>query len=200
MVLPGQVAKETRTQFADIIKRYLAGDHSLVQEIQANAKSTSPIAQMARESLGITTDEDMNRKRRREDLDYQIQRQESVTSFIHTMQLLDPNWKQDTRLLIQTKDLLKNIVLGPQAAITNGECAAPAPLSIQELARDLGYGTLGHADLCKIGKKAIEFYRAKHDSVPPKRLQFVDGAERSVNAYTEADRDILTHAVVAVMK
>ncbi len=68
-VLPGRVAKDTRTQFADIIRRYLAGDHSLIEEIQTNAQSPSPITQMASDSLGIITDEDMIRKRRREQLE-----------------------------------------------------------------------------------------------------------------------------------
>ena len=53
MVLPGNTAKETRVQFANILKRYMAGDQSLISEIQANASSASPIAQMARASLGI---------------------------------------------------------------------------------------------------------------------------------------------------
>jgi hypothetical protein len=210
MVLPGRVAKETRTQFANIIRRYLAGDHSLIQEIHANAQSASPIAQMARESLGIMTDEDMIRKRRREQLEIDkleadiqnsrlVTQQKSVEEFIKTMECLDPDWKKDTRLVVQTKDRLKNIVLGPQASITNGQDSQALPLSIQELARELGYGTLGHGDLCKIGKKAIELYRAEHDRAPPKRLQYVDGAERLVNAYTEADRDLLVRAVEAVM-
>ncbi len=68
-VLPGRVAKETRTQFADIIKRYLAGDHSLITEIQVNAQYSSPIAQMARKSMSIVSDEELTRKRRR-DLNY----------------------------------------------------------------------------------------------------------------------------------
>ncbi len=52
--------------------------------------------------------------------------------------------------------------------------------------------TVGHGDLCKL-------YRAKHDSVPPKRLHFVVGAERLVNAETEAERDRFVRAVEAVM-
>ena len=51
MVLPGKVAKETRTKFASIIKRYMAGDGALVDEINANAQSDAPIPQMARASL-----------------------------------------------------------------------------------------------------------------------------------------------------
>ena len=72
MVLPGQTAKETRVQFANIIRRYMAGDATLHAEIQANGSSSSPIAQMARESLGSqeVVDEQLVRlKRRREELE-----------------------------------------------------------------------------------------------------------------------------------
>ena len=48
MVLPGNVARETRKNFVDILNRYLAGAPSLIREIQANALSDSPIAQLAR--------------------------------------------------------------------------------------------------------------------------------------------------------
>lgn len=50
MALPGEGAKEYRSKFADIIKRYLAGDKTLVQEIKANAESNAPINQMARDA------------------------------------------------------------------------------------------------------------------------------------------------------
>ena len=71
MVLPGKVAKETRAQFASILRRYMAGDASLVAEIQANAQSTSPIAELARLDSG---DEGIvavnnNKKRKYEELD-----------------------------------------------------------------------------------------------------------------------------------
>ncbi len=53
MVLPGQTAKEFRKQLGVIIRRHFAGDQSLHAEIDANAMSSSPIAQLARESLGM---------------------------------------------------------------------------------------------------------------------------------------------------
>ncbi len=204
-VLPGRVAKETRTQFADIIRRYLAGDHSLIKEIQANAKTASPIAQMARESMNIVTEEELTRKRRREDIELQKMQaeavtlqQKTVTDFMEAMHALDPNWKNDTRLVIQTKDRLKNIVLGqPTAAITNG--TSDNSIYIQDVARSLGHSKLSHGDACRIGKKAAELYQALHSAAPPKRLQFVDGAERMVNAYTEGDRDLLVEAVNSSM-
>jgi hypothetical protein len=51
MVLPGKAATSYRQKFADIVTRYLAGDASLHSEIQANAASSSPVCEMAREAL-----------------------------------------------------------------------------------------------------------------------------------------------------
>ena len=51
MKLPGKLAKELRSRFVTIIQRYMAGDMSLVKEVEANAQSDAPIAQMARASL-----------------------------------------------------------------------------------------------------------------------------------------------------
>ena len=56
-VLPGSVAKKIRGISASIIARYLAGDKSLVRELNQNANSTAPINQMAQEALGITAED-----------------------------------------------------------------------------------------------------------------------------------------------
>jgi hypothetical protein len=73
MALPGKLASEARVQCANIIRRYMAGDGSLVPEIQANATSNSPLAQMARDSLGgDSTELEYNKKRKRELEDLEI--------------------------------------------------------------------------------------------------------------------------------
>jgi hypothetical protein len=51
MALPGTTAKLMRTQIATIIKRYFAGDASLIAEIEQNEASSSPLAEAARESM-----------------------------------------------------------------------------------------------------------------------------------------------------
>jgi hypothetical protein len=51
MFLPGEKAKQYRSGMVSIIHRYFAGDPSILREIEANAASDSPIAQMARSSL-----------------------------------------------------------------------------------------------------------------------------------------------------
>ena len=76
MVLPGDCAMDRRCQAVDIMQRYFAGDMSLVGEIEANARSDHPIAQMFRASMGsaavgVENDEERGRKRQRliEDLE-----------------------------------------------------------------------------------------------------------------------------------
>jgi len=51
MMIGGRQAVEYRVRMVDTIRRYLSGDPSLIPEIEANAASDAPIAQLARESL-----------------------------------------------------------------------------------------------------------------------------------------------------
>jgi hypothetical protein len=51
MILPGKIARETRNQFARIIRRYFGGDEALSNEITANSISSCPLARMARETV-----------------------------------------------------------------------------------------------------------------------------------------------------
>ena len=96
-------------------------------------------------------------------------------------------------------DHLKNITLGQQLLNTASANANEA-LYICDVARKLGFGKLSHGQACAVGRKAAELYREKHGKQPPQRKQFVDGAERTVAAYTEADREILESAIVFCLK
>ena len=58
MFLPGEHAKRHRSVMSQILTRYFAGDKSLLAEIEANAVSSQPVAQMARESLGLSTSDE----------------------------------------------------------------------------------------------------------------------------------------------
>lgn len=216
MVLPGKVAKETRCGFRDIIKRYLAGDMSLISEINANASSSSPIAQLARASLPEPGPEDPEARRKRikrEDLElikleHEIEemrastQEKRIKNFHAGMALMTqirPDWMQtDARFRLQTEDMVKNIVTqtsGPILTLTNGEpepIATPVSLSISQLVQELGGRPLKHADACRAGALAAKRFRAQHEMDPPKHRQWVDGAERIVNSYTEYDRELLT--------
>lgn len=150
MVLPGKVAKETRTKFTDIIHRYLAGDTSLIVEILENAASSSPIAQLARETLE-TTNVEIHTKRQleRDESRYEVEIAENkrrvvmiqleTQSAIVNTQLaivnaqsammdayvrLCPNQVLDDRARLMFKDNMLNLIMstGPSLkTIQNGD-------------------------------------------------------------------------------
>lgn len=51
MVLPGKKAKKVKTEFASIIRRYLAGDQTLILEINCNDATKSAVGRLAKESI-----------------------------------------------------------------------------------------------------------------------------------------------------
>lgn len=203
MVLPGRTARETRAKFAGLIHRYLAGDTSLIKEIENNASSSSPITQLARATLpsesSVVEDNEARRKRiKREDAETAKLEIENVQAVMNLMNALQPGWMEtDTRYRMQTIDRIKNIGCdggsgaAVQLSVTNGEQGKA--LYIMDLARELKCKTLTQGEAIRVGKMAAKRYRAAHcDQEPLKQIRFVDGAERSVNCYSEADREMLT--------
>jgi hypothetical protein len=112
MVLPGKVAKEIRVQFANIIRRYMAGDQSLVGGIEANAQAVSPIAEMARATL-VEGEDEQDRKRRRQMEDVYIRNQSlsCITGGMLIMNSLNPNWRNNASLVTQLEDQVTSIMM-----------------------------------------------------------------------------------------
>jgi len=185
----------------------------LIDEIEANAVSNNPIAQMARASLPVINEEETieNRKRKRELEDAEIQqmrtnteknRMENIKTFNSLMSFYNPNWQQeDKRLVLQMEDLLKNTMLGSagQKSITNGETMEDhSPITLSQVAADMGYRFPKGQD-SKAGRILAVRYREKYNKEPSKHKQFVDGATRLVNSYTEKDRDLVEEVIKECM-
>lgn len=217
MVLPGKVAKETRAQFAGIIERYLAGDQSLHAEIEGNASSNSPIAQLARHSLGIEKEDaaTLGFKRRREELEL-LKMEEEIKAMAQTRILTagaeleryrDPkrsNLDERTRLMLQ--DSLQNSILntpftcGTSAkAITDGKVSPNKPISIASVAKELGYNPNTNESK-SIGVDLRKRYIKEHGKPPPKHDQLCDGRVTLVNSYTEQDRALVVAALHAYFR
>jgi len=56
-LLPGANARNIRMKFANVCKRFLAGDASMLDEIQANQVSDSPLHALAREEMAYGADD-----------------------------------------------------------------------------------------------------------------------------------------------
>lgn len=215
MVLPGKIARETRVKFADIIRRYLAGDHSLIMEIQDNAVSTSPIAQMARASMGSPGVDEICRKRQmqREDalfeMDMAERKQRLMQSMAETQKtimdqysFLCPGQVLDDRARLVFKDNLLNLASpsGMSATVQAIENGVPVltqedtrPITISSFAMEEGkrYNTKA---LQRIGVIMSSMYQKKYGGKAGQHEQYTDGAVRAVRSYTRRDTDMLLEA------
>ena len=72
------------------------------------------------------------------------------------------------------------------------------PVTISGRAIDLGI-KLDRKDAIRVGKITARLYREKHDKNPVKHTQYVDGAARHVNSYTEDDLDIIDEAINGIL-
>jgi hypothetical protein len=211
MVLPGEMAKSVRVQISNIMTDFFKGSESLVDQIRVNAASNSPICQLARASGGSVEDQEARRKRvKREDLElvkleHEIQdmRVKNFQNGMAIMTQIRPDWMQtDARFRMQIEDMARNIMTTPVLAqrLTNGEQTGEsesnkASLSISQLAQELGCKRMLHAHMCSAGSRAAKLFRTRYGQDPPKHRQWVDGCERLVNSYTEADRGLLTEVL-----
>jgi len=223
VILGGKHAGEFRTIVLGVFTRYMAGDRSMIEEIQANAASTAPIHQAYRQALAqepVVDGAGAKRQMEREDMLFELEIQERklaleerksrmgvelqeknlqvVQTFSGLMTSLNPDWKNDARLRLQIEDSMKTAMFGgQQALITNGESPATSrSISVSQVAQELGV-RLNHSDSITIGRALASEYRKEHSEPPSKHRQWVDGAEREVNSYTERDRHLVERVILA---
>jgi hypothetical protein len=213
MVLPGKMATELRRKFADIIKQHIelqndpdTGKTSVHINSDTVEVTEARCKRIKREDLELAKLElEIDEKRANVLLRLQEVQEKRIKNFKDSMALVsefNPSWqKTPGRFRMQANDIAKNILITPVTAarITNGEQSEvekrQMPLSISQLALELGCGQLSHDNLTKAGKIAASLFRIKYGHEPSKHLQYVHGAERNVNSYIEADRHILTQAL-----
>jgi len=212
MVLPGKVAKETRTKFADIIRRYIAGDRSLIPEINANAQSDAPIAQMARAADAVNVDQmALPLKRKLEELqiaeleiqiqtkkqEYAIKKQDCVITSVVQYRELCQDTIMDERARLIFKDYFLNQAMSfQQPQITNGSDGSGStvnnnkPISLSLVAGEMGL-RIPTNELIALGKELKKRYVALHGKDPSKHDQLCDGRMTKVNSYMESDRPLM---------
>ena len=100
MILGGKVAAEFRQIVEGVFTRYMAGDHSMLEEIHANAVSTAPIHQAYRQALAqepvVDSIGDKRRLERQDallELELKERNMSVIGSFCGLMSSLNPDWK-----------------------------------------------------------------------------------------------------------
>jgi len=216
--LPGDHAKNFRGKAAEILTRYFAGDYTLVQEIEKNSKSESPVNVMARHALenpDFSSDEDAVMKKRRKiqemdliDIELQERKQalesgrialkdKEVAFFKNSLDILKSirNGSVDDRTVLQYEDLIKNATIsGTTLAITNGEPSATKGITLSVVAAAMGYKCTPR-NLIDLGKLMARKYREIYNEEPPKHDQLVNGAVIPVNSYMERDRTTMEELI-----
>lgn len=197
MVLPGKMAKETRTKFAEIIKRYLAGDSSLVKELVDNANSLHAVNVLARgpaEELAVENP----RKRLLEELEIQEKTCDLQAKIMRHYQSLCPNGVIEDHMRLLFKDNFANLAMGDygQKRITNdGEANPNKPITVSTVAAQMGITFSDDKAYQKIGRNLRDLYFSRYNRAPSKHEQKVGGAMREVNSYSERDRDLVEQAI-----
>jgi hypothetical protein len=220
MVLPGTTAKKIRGKFAKIIKRYIAGDKTLVSEIESNATSTDPIAQLARASLAadapVEDTQELVRKRKRDDLELaklELDVQErteivkakslanratelaNLNAMTTSYGVLCQDTVMDERARMMFKDNYLNISMMKVGLIgcaptTGGQ--ANTPISVSMVAADMGLTKLTRPELISAGAAIASRYKDAHNGdAPSKHAQICAGKSTLVNTYFECDRALL---------
>ena len=209
MVLPGKVAKETRAQFASNIERYLAGDKTLHAEIDGNAESSSPIAQLARASVMGEDGESALKRRKIQDAEVAKMELENQQLAISNQKMAYelyamacPDGKPDDRIRLLFKDNMYNLMA---PAASSGSTSANAlitaagesesmmmnrPITISTVATELGLRFTSD-ELKRIGGLVRKRYMQRHGEPPGKHEQLVGGSVRHVNSYTAKDKDLV---------
>ena len=195
MVLPGKMAKEIRSKFADIIHRHMAEE-----------EGDSPVHELARNTL--MSGEELVRKRKREDLEVRmmemelLKMEEDVIAMRrnHHIETMEKYAKIsnlqgiDERARLIFKDNFINMATQGRLSITNGSSQGippdVKPISISLVATEMGYKASSF-ELISVGQEVKKQYVLRNNRDPPKHDQLCNGRVTKVNSYTEADRDII---------
>lgn len=215
MFLGGKKASKYRSDMFSVLERYYAGDESLKEGIDANARSDGILQQMARESLGIdknaitvTDHRHLGKRQHMEEtileLEVQERQQRLMRMHVETQKMHIENQHKrfetytqmcgesgvDERARLQFKDTILNamIPMGNERMI--GDNGDNTPITISTVATEMGYFFDG-TQLQKIGMLVSKAYREKYNEAPSKHKQSCGQAIRYVCSYTERDRALV---------
>ena len=206
----GKFGAKYRELLSDTFRRAMAGDESLIQDVQANAASNAPMQQLYRESLaeepavdlplgGVTETPVINleHKRKLEELEMKklevdIERQEieNHANMVREYKSLCPNGELDEaarkRFMSSISSLANKRAF---RCLTVGE-RLNVRITVEQVASDLGL-LLDSSQLISAKIWASKAYEAKYGEKPVKHAH--------VCTYTAKDRDLIEKAVKSVV-
>ena len=224
MFLPGEAAKQHRSVMADILRRYFAGDMSLFDELANNARSDSPMAQMARESLagegGTGQIKDGPRKRKREEVELFKMEAEAklkeaeakcavwsgLRGMVDSLTAIYANKDMDD----DTKERLKEQMLesfatkkGPDTPVKAVIEYEPTPdsheslfevVTVLSICREMGL-VLDEKELLRVDTELHKDFMRKYGKEAKERRMRLNGRDVYVHTYFAQDRQMIKEAI-----
>ena len=171
---------------SDLGKRKISDDLNTVEIRYRNLECDKLLVEMQQMERQFSID---NEKKKNDN------KMSTVADFSKTMELINPKWKDDKRLILQVTDYLKNGIFNGSSGqqIENGPAQSES-ISISSVAFELGL-SISNAQAKKAGKTAAATYKERYQEPPSKHHQTVGGNVILVNSYTEKDRDLLESAI-----
>ena len=212
MWLPGEIAKDYRSRACGILTRFLGGDSTLVEEIQANAASDAPINVLAREALTLTPQQELEARElkrlelreriaRVEMLEVEVKHKQVETQRMQKEEALslerEEHLIQDCRLRVLLRANLMNC-LQQDARADGGNLlltdAVEVPKTVQRILQEMGHD-LPTKTTKAIGRAVADKFRDRHGHEADKvEMILKEGQSVRVNAYAAKDHDLVQEA------
>lgn len=201
-MLPGKHAQSIRQASAKYISRLLAGDLTLIDEIETRYENSTKQERVFYKS-GI--DETPAKKLRREEMeedrllnkrlklaevvklelenrDKELKNRDlEMTGILRYKDLLAANGlNKDPRLAQTVNDAIANILI-PTTNTT--QASEPQPTTHLTVAAALSQAGITSTSSAMVGKRAAELYRLEHGRDPGQTRKYVNGETRLVNVY-----------------
>ena len=220
MWIGGEKAKDMRAAMVSILSRYYAGDGSLTEEIEANAKSAAPIQQMARASLAAEApaQDELTLTHKRKLQELEISRQELVIAR-QKVEIDLAREDVEAKRLANRDSTREHIIkctasyrelCGEDEVVDERACLILKDniLNMVMVQGSITNGQQDHKpislslianekkmripteDLQSIGKELSKRYLEKHGKPPGKHDELIKGKMLRVNSYTNSDRHL----------
>jgi hypothetical protein len=217
MFLPGEAAKTHRGVMSEILRRYYAGDASLIDEVITNNSSGSPLNEMARGSLveDLGEEDPESRKRKREQVElFKMEVDAQLALWNGKMAMLD-KYKAlatDKALDADTRGMFKKALreavgarqggAGPAVAVCDELGEEPDPdveptdINVVDMAEELGV-ELNKARLKRVDGVMLNHFLRKYKRCPERATVYRHGEDVELNLYYETDRGVMERALLA---
>ena len=214
MWLPGEMAKDYRSRACGILTRFLGGDSTLVEEIEANAASDAPIHVLAREALTLTPQQELEaRELKRLELRERIARVETLEAEVRHKRVETQRMQKEEALSLEREEhLIKDCRLrvllranlmnclqqdaradGGNLLLTDG-VAVEVPKTVQRILQEMGHD-LPTKTTKAIGRAVADKFRDRHGHEADKvEMILKEGQSVRVNAYATKDHDLVQEA------